>query len=111
MESTDLNTNFNWWDDLVEDLLKALSNFKIVMEFQKDFSADKLRQCEKVRKKIVRINERYVEYLGPVSLPLFPSDMDGNEKNRCLHLTPPISRVMIVRHLNEFLLTDVTNML
>ena len=43
MESTDLNTNFNWWDDLVEDLLKALSNFKIVMEFQKDFSADKLR--------------------------------------------------------------------
>ena len=32
---TDSNTKFKWSDDLVEDLLKALSNFKTVMEFQK----------------------------------------------------------------------------
>ena len=29
------NFEFNWSDDLVEDLLKTLSNFKTVMEFQK----------------------------------------------------------------------------
>ena len=60
---TDSNTEFKWSDDLVEDLLKALSNFKTVMEFQnKDFNADKPRQYEEVHKKIVIINERYVEY-------------------------------------------------
>ena len=31
---TDLNTKFKWLDDLVEYLLKALSNFKTVMDFQ-----------------------------------------------------------------------------
>ena len=30
----DLNTKCKWSDDLVEDLIKALSNFKTVMEFQ-----------------------------------------------------------------------------
>ena len=51
-----------------EDLLKALSNFKMAMEFQnKDFNADKPHQYEVVRKEIVKINERYVEYSGPVS--------------------------------------------
>ena len=29
---TDSNTNFHWTDGFVEDLLKALSNFKTVME-------------------------------------------------------------------------------
>ena len=33
--STDSNFEFKWSDDLVEDLLKTLSNFKTVMEFQK----------------------------------------------------------------------------
>ena len=37
--STDSNTKFKWLDDLVEDLLKALSNLKTVMEVQnKDFN-------------------------------------------------------------------------
>ena len=31
---TDLNTKFKWSDDLVEYLLKALSNFKTVIDFQ-----------------------------------------------------------------------------
>ena len=31
---TDSNTTFRWSDELVEDLLKALSNFETVMEFQ-----------------------------------------------------------------------------
>ena len=65
---TDSNTKFKWSDDLVDDLLKALSNFKMAMEFQnKDFNADKPHQYEVVRKEIVKINERYVEYSGPVS--------------------------------------------
>ena len=53
------------------------------MEFQnKNFNAEKPRQYEEVRKEIVEINEFYVEYFGPVSLPLFPSDMDDNEETR-----------------------------
>ena len=78
---TDSNTIFRWSDDLVEDLLKALSNFKTVMEFwNKDSNADNPRQYDEVRKEIVKINERYVKYFGPVSLPLFPSDMDDEEE-------------------------------
>ena len=30
----DSNTKFKWSDDFVEDLLKALSNFKTAMAFQ-----------------------------------------------------------------------------
>ena len=30
---TDSNTKFRWSDDLVEDLLKALSNFETMMHF------------------------------------------------------------------------------
>ena len=38
------NTKFNWSANLVEDLLKALSNFKPVVEFQNtDFKVDKPR--------------------------------------------------------------------
>ena len=52
---TDCNTKFKWSEDLDEDSLKTLSNFKTVMEFQnKDFNADKPRQhkevCNKPRK-------------------------------------------------------------
>ena len=62
------NTKFRWQDDLLEDLLKALGNFKTVMKFQnKDFNANKLCQQEEVRKEIVKIDERCVEYFGPVS--------------------------------------------
>ena len=49
----DSNTKFKWSDDLAEELLKALNNFKTVMEFQnKYFSGDKPRQYEEVRKKL-----------------------------------------------------------
>ena len=64
--STESNTKFKWSDELVEDLLKALSNFKTAMEFQnKHINTEKPRQYEEARKDIV--NERYVEYFGPVS--------------------------------------------
>ena len=80
---TGSNTKFNWSANLVEDLLKALSNFKPVVEFQNtDFKADKPRQYEEVLKQTLKINERYVEYFGPVSLPLFPSERDDEEKIR-----------------------------
>ena len=53
------------------------------MQFQnKGFNADKSRRYEKIRKEIVKINERFVECFGSVSLPLFLSDMDNNEKIR-----------------------------
>ena len=77
------NTKFNWSANLVEDLLKALSNFKPVGEFQNtDFKVDKPRQYEEVLKQTLKINERYLEYFGPVSFPLFPSGMDDEEKIR-----------------------------
>ena len=58
-------------------LIKALSNFTTVMEFQnKDFNAHKPRQYGNISKEIVKINKRYKEYFVLVSLPLFPSDMD-----------------------------------
>ena len=72
-------------DDLAEDLLKAPSNFKTVMEFQnKDFNVDKPPQYEEERKEIVKINERYVEDFGTVSLLFFPSDRDDDEEIRLL---------------------------
>ena len=65
---TNSNTKFKWSDDFVQDLLKALSSFKTVVEFQKEeFNANKPRQYEEVRKEIVEINKRYVEYFGAVS--------------------------------------------
>ena len=50
---TDSNTIFKWSDNLVEDLLKALSNFKTVMESQnKDFNAKNPCRYTEVRKEI-----------------------------------------------------------
>ena len=67
---TDSNTKFKLSDDLPVDLLKALNNFRTVMDIlqNKDFNADKPR------------HERYVKYCRPVSLPLFTSDMDDDEE-------------------------------
>ena len=48
----------------------------------KDFNTDKPRQYEKIGKEIVKINERYVEYFGPVSLLLLLGDMDSEEEIR-----------------------------
>ena len=59
---TDSNTKFKSLEELSENLIKVLSNFKTVMEFQnKDFNADKPHQYEEVRKEIVKINERYLD--------------------------------------------------
>ena len=58
-------------------LIKALSNFTTVMEFQnKDFNVHKPRQYENFSPEIVKINKCYKEYFVLVSLPLFPSDTD-----------------------------------
>ena len=55
------------------------------MEFQnKDFNVDKPPQYEEERKEIVKINERYVEDFGTVSLLFFPSDRDDDEEIRFL---------------------------
>ena len=45
------NTKFRWQDDLLEDLLKALGNFKTVMKFQnKDFNANYANRRKYVKK-------------------------------------------------------------
>ena len=78
---TDSSTKFKWSKELAEDLLKPLSNFKAVMEFQnKDFNVDKPRQYEEVTKEIVKMNDCSVEYFGSASLPWLPSDMDEEEE-------------------------------
>ena len=74
---TDSNSKLKWLDDLVEDLLKAASNIKTVMEFQnKDFKADKPCQYKEVHKKIVnfffhRFNEDWGDHISVHQLPIF----------------------------------------
>ena len=68
------------------------------MELQnRDFNAIKPRQYEEVREEIVKNNERYVEYFGPVSLSLFSNDMDNDEEIRFL------STLMLHQHFFLFL--------
>ena len=68
------------------------------MELQnRDFNANKSRQYEEVREEIVKNNERYVEYFGPVSLSLFSNDMDNDEEIRFL------STLMLHQHFFLFL--------
>ena len=68
------------------------------MELQnRDFNAIKSRQYEEVREGIVKNNERYVEYFGPVSLSLFSNDMDNDEEIRFL------STLMLHQHFFLFL--------
>ena len=50
----------------------------------KDFNVGKPRKYEKIGKGIVKINERYMEYFGPVSSPFFLSDMVVKRKLDCL---------------------------
>ena len=85
---TDSNTKFKLLDDLAEDLLKAPSNFKTVMEFHnKDFNVDKPPQYEEARKEIIKMNGRHVEDFGPVSLLFFPSDRDDDDEEIRLLIT------------------------
>ena len=43
-------SKFKWTDELVEDLLKCLGQYKTTMEFNgKDLNAEKPRQYEEVR--------------------------------------------------------------
>lgn len=61
--TTDSNSEFKCPDGLADDLLKALSSYKIVTEFRnKDLNADKLHQYEKVRKEMRKINKHYLKY-------------------------------------------------
>lgn len=62
------------------NLLKVPSNFGMVRGSQNKDFPDKPRQYEKAGKKIVKIDERYVEYFGLVSFPLLPGDMDDEEE-------------------------------
>ena len=74
---------FKWTDELVEDLLKCLGQYKTTMEFKgKDFNADKPRQYEEVRGLIVMMKENYTTLFGPVDIPNEQTDADEDEMKR-----------------------------
>ena len=50
------------------------------MEYQgKDFNSDKPRQYEDVRQLMVKLNDNYINFFGPVEIPIIPSDVDDEE--------------------------------
>ena len=58
----------------------ALSSFKTITDFQRQcFNAGKPRQYQEEQKELVRINEIYSEYLGPLTLVTKPSESDKDE--------------------------------
>ena len=71
---------FKWTDELVEDLMKCLGQYKTTMEFKgKVFNADKPRQYEEVRGLMVKMNESYTTLFGPVDIPNIQTDGDEGE--------------------------------
>ena len=71
-EVTDKNTSkqsneFKWTNEMVEDLLKCIGQYKANMEYKgKDFNSDKPRQYETVRNFMVKMNqESYSKFFGP----------------------------------------------
>lgn len=68
-------SKFKWSDELVDDLLNCIGEFKTSMEYKgKDFNSDKPRQYEEVRKLMVKMKEDYSIFFGPVEIPILPSD-------------------------------------
>lgn len=71
---------FKWTEELVEDLLKCIGQYKTTMEFKgKDFNADKPRLYEEVRGLMVKINDSYTTFFGPVDLPNIQTDADEDD--------------------------------
>ena len=67
-------------DELVEDLLKCLGQFKITVEFKgKDFNADEPRQYEEDRGLMVKINESYTTLFGSTDIPNIQTDADEDK--------------------------------
>ena len=68
---------FLWTSDLIDNLIKSLSDFKTRMEFMnKDFNADKPRQYEEIRKEMARIYSSVdIKIFGPESVTVRPGEV------------------------------------
>ena len=63
--------------DLIENLIKSLSDYKTRMEFMnKDFNADKPRQYEETRREMARIHSDIdIKMFGPESVTVRPCEV------------------------------------
>ena len=79
---------FSWTSELVENLIKSLSNFKTRMEFMnKDFNGDKPRQYEEVRKEMARIYCSIdIKMFGPETVTIGPCEVDVNGREEAMEL-------------------------
>jgi len=70
---------FLWTSDLIENLIKCLSDYKTRMEFMnKDFNADKPRQYEEIRREMARIYSSIdIKMFEPESVTVKPSEVGG----------------------------------
>ena len=59
--------SFRWdKEQKVENLIRYLANYKTKMKlWHKDFNADKIQQCEEVKKEMACIYEHQPPYFGP----------------------------------------------
>ena len=74
---------FKCIDELAEDLLKCLGQYKTTMELkEKDFNVDKPRQYEEVTGLMVKINESYTTLFGPADIPNIQTDADEDKMER-----------------------------
>lgn len=59
-------SKFKWTNEMVQDLLDSLSEFKSIMEFNNfDFNADKPRQYEEVRRIMSQKYLANLHFFGP----------------------------------------------
>ena len=79
---------FSWTSQLIDNLIKSLSNYKIRMEFMnKDFNGDKSRQYEEIRKEMARIYSSVdIKMFGPESVMTVPREMDPSARVEMLEM-------------------------
>ena len=79
---------FSWTSELIDNLIKSLSNYKIRMEFMnKEFNGDKPRQYEEIRKDMARIYSSVdIKMFGPESVMTVPREMDVSARVETLEM-------------------------
>jgi len=75
-------TKFKWTTGMVDDLLRALTEFKANMEYRSvDFNADKNKQYEAARKAMARkYSSLDVEFFGPEETTAIPEDVEEPQR-------------------------------
>ena len=74
-----VTTRFKWTTGMVDNLLRALSEFKANMEYRNmDFNADKNKQYEAARKAMARkYSSVDVEFFGPEETTAIPEHVES----------------------------------